>query len=195
MSRSGCHVRHCRRAAATSGRRCSSACTVFFNGEAQALDRPPQRAQARGRRQRVAQLGERGIGPRGDQRRQPVLLTGEHPPAETWFAAAARSSPSPAAAASARPPRPDSRDTARPTPSTTAPRPHPSIRAPANPWSMPPPSPPPRRQEYHGRVLSTSEKRSSRLGTLRRILEPPACGHLRLQHHAGRRWFPCCSRR
>src|SRR5436190_814574 len=53
MSRSGCHVRHCRRAAATSGRRCSSACTVFFEGESQAIDDPPQCTEGGGRRDRV----------------------------------------------------------------------------------------------------------------------------------------------
>ena len=46
----GCHCRHCRRAAATSGRRCSAACTVFFEGKPQALDRSPQGGERRGGR-------------------------------------------------------------------------------------------------------------------------------------------------
>ena len=38
----------------------------FFEGEAQAPDGPPQRAEAGRRGQRAASLGERGIGPRRD---------------------------------------------------------------------------------------------------------------------------------
>ena len=43
-----------RRSAATSGRRCSSACTVFFDREIQAVNRAPQRAQRRRGRQLLA---------------------------------------------------------------------------------------------------------------------------------------------
>ena len=100
---------HRRRAAATSGRRCSSACTVFFDRQAEAINRPPQRAQGGARRQGVLQLGQRGIGPGRDQRRPAA------PPRrsttrgrEISFASAARSTPSPVGAASSDRPRPDS---------------------------------------------------------------------------------------
>src|SRR6266566_6872874 len=58
--------------AATSGRRCSSACTVFFECEIQLIEGAPDRGQAGGRPQRLADLRQRRIGPCRDQRRQAI---------------------------------------------------------------------------------------------------------------------------
>jgi hypothetical protein len=74
-SRSGSQSRHCRRAAATSGRACSSACTVFFNGQSQPIDCPPQRAQRGRRRQPRAQLRQRGVRLGRDQAAESDLLS------------------------------------------------------------------------------------------------------------------------
>src|SRR5204863_1877676 len=57
---------------ATSGRRCSSACTVFFECEIQLIEGAPDRGQAGGRPQRLADLRQRRIGPCRDQRRQAI---------------------------------------------------------------------------------------------------------------------------
>jgi len=69
----------------------------------------------------------------------------------------------------------------RPALSTTAPHPYPSTRGRANPASTQPLSPPPRQQEYHGRLCTSEKCSSSSRG-----------GHLVLRHrpHDSRR-TPC----
>ena len=162
-SRSGSVSRHRRRAAATSGRRCSSACTVFFNGQPQPIDFQPQRAERRRRRQRLAQFRQGRIRPRGDQRRQALLLARQAPATETSFACAARSSPSLAAAAPTDAPTPDSpRISPRPRPRRRS-HPTPSATRFRKSIEYGAPSAPPRERSTMTAVLCTSRKRSNML--------------------------------
>ena len=86
-SRSGSPSRQWRRSAATSGRRCSSACTVFFDGEIQLIERAPDRRQAGRRPQRLAQSRlERRIRPRRHQRAQAIASARPAPAREISFA-------------------------------------------------------------------------------------------------------------
>src|SRR5262249_1369929 len=73
-SRSGSQSRQRRRSAATSGRRCSSACTVFFEREIELIEGAPDRRQAGRRPQGLADLLERRIGPRCDQGGQAIEI-------------------------------------------------------------------------------------------------------------------------
>src|SRR5439155_19983536 len=76
---SGIVSTHCRRAAATSGRRCSSACTVFFEGQSQAIDLQPERAERGRRRQCVPELRQGRIWARVDESFQPLFLARQDP--------------------------------------------------------------------------------------------------------------------
>ena len=156
-----------RRAVAMSGRRCSSACTVFFDGEASAIDRPPQRAQGQQGRQGSRNSASVASG-------WPDQRTSRHLPharrrGQIWFVSAARSSRSRAAAAPGDRPKPDSPQTAPPRL-----RLHPAIPGPQHPLpkiqrirghgtSL--------REKYHGRLLLTGTKRSSHVaGAVRSLL-------------------------
>ena len=52
---------------------------VFFDGEAQAIDFQPQRAERGCRRQGLPQLRQRRIRPRGDEGGQQLLLACQDP--------------------------------------------------------------------------------------------------------------------
>src|SRR4051812_45772544 len=76
-SRSGCAAIHRARAAATSGRSCSLACTIFFEADALGGEEPPHRAVA----DRLAASGKLGadllqrqVGNRGDPLQQPIPI-------------------------------------------------------------------------------------------------------------------------
>ena len=73
--------RSCQRWRAAA-RRCSSAYTVF-DGQPESINRAPDRAQSRGRRQRVPQFRERRIRARDDQEQQPRVLIRRQRPATT----------------------------------------------------------------------------------------------------------------
>src|SRR5690348_12465368 len=76
-SRAGCSACHAARAAATSGRSCSLACTIFFEADALGGKEPPHRSVA----DMLAAGGELGadllecqVGSRGDPLKQPSPL-------------------------------------------------------------------------------------------------------------------------
>src|SRR6185503_5377904 len=76
-SRSGCAAIQAARAAATSGRSCSLACTIFFKADAFGGKEPPYRAIA-DRLAAAGQLGadllQRQVGNRGDPLQQPIPI-------------------------------------------------------------------------------------------------------------------------
>ena len=61
----------------SSSRACSVACTVFFQAAAELRDRPPDRREARRRRQRLLPLHQRPIRLLPDQDREPRQLRGQ----------------------------------------------------------------------------------------------------------------------
>ena len=77
-SRVGAVAAHCARAAATSGRSCSDARTVFFTGKAQLFHGPPDRRQTGRRAQGHLQFREGTVRLFADQRRERVQLGREH---------------------------------------------------------------------------------------------------------------------
>ena len=145
----------------SSSRACSVACTVFFQAAAELRDRPPDRREARRRRQRLLPLHQRPIRLLPDQDREPRQLRGQ-----------ARRPPPRLAA------RRDLTRLAPPRLQAVDPRPthrillrhqlrrHAGVAVLELPASVNPgntqPSVPSFPQEYHDRVLGTSEIRASR---------------------------------
>src|SRR5262245_5151634 len=74
----GCSAFSAARSAATSGRSCSAACSVFFEGDGVPVEEAPDRADARLllalRAQTLADLLQRQVRLRGDQLDQPLLV-------------------------------------------------------------------------------------------------------------------------
>src|ERR1044071_7788370 len=77
-SRSGWRSNHAARRAATSGRACSLACAVFFDGQAMAIEEAPDRARGKGYTvllpQQISQLSQCDVGLRVDRGQDDVLV-------------------------------------------------------------------------------------------------------------------------